>query len=65
MECVVLEIYADSNAVLSHAGNVGEHLQQLVELADFSIELYGNPSEELLEAIQGMDITVYPLAAGL
>ena len=29
MECVVLETYTDSPAVLAHAGNVGEHLQKL------------------------------------
>jgi len=65
MECVVLEIYANSEAVLAHAGNVGGHLQKLLELADFSLELYGNPSKELLDAIQGMNVTVYPLFAGL
>ena len=65
MECVVLETYADSEAVLAHAGNVGEHLQKVREVADISIELYGDPSEELRKAIEGLAPKIYPFFSGL
>ena len=53
MECVVLETYTDSQAVLAHAGNVGEQLQKVLEVADLSIELYGNPTQELRKCNRG------------
>ena len=65
MECVVLETYADSLAVLAHAGNVGELLGKILEVADLSLELYGNPSEELRNAIEGMNPKIYPFNSGL
>ena len=65
MECAVLETYADSQAVLAHAGNVGEHLQKVLEVADLSLELYGNPSEELKNAIEGLNPKIYPYFSGL
>lgn len=65
MECVVLETYTDSQAVLAHAGHVGEYLQKVSEVADLSIELYGNPSEELRKAIEGLAPKIYPFFSGL
>ena len=65
MECVVLETYIDSQAVLAHAGNVGDHLQKVLEVANLSIELYGNPSEELRNAIEAMAPKIYPFYSGL
>jgi quinol monooxygenase YgiN len=65
MECVVLETYSDSQAVLAHSGNVGELLQKILEVADLSLQLYGNPSEELKNAIVGMDVKIYPFHSGL
>lgn len=41
MECVVLETYSDSQAVIAPAGNVDELLQKVLEVADLSLELYG------------------------
>jgi quinol monooxygenase YgiN len=61
MECVVWEVYANSEAVLAHAGNVGEYLGQLAEVADLTIEIYGSPSQELINAISGMDVQTYSL----
>jgi len=57
--------YTDSQAVLAHAGNVGDHLQKVLEVADLSIELYGNPSEELRNAIETMAPKIYPFYSGL
>ena len=52
-ECVVRETYQDSNALLTHMQNVGPQLGSLMEISDFSAELYGDPSTELREASQG------------
>ena len=65
MECVVMEIYTDSQAVMAHSGNVGELLQKILEVADLSLQLYGNPSEELKNALEGLDVKVYPFYSGL
>jgi quinol monooxygenase YgiN len=65
MECMVVEAYADSNAVLAHAVNVGEQLQKSMELSDLSIEIYGNPSEELSKAIEILAPKVFPYFSGL
>lgn len=65
MECKVLETYSDSQAVLAHSGNVSELLQKVLEVADLSLELYGNPSEELKNAIEGMAVKIYPFYSGL
>ncbi len=65
MECVVLEIYTDSQSLMAHAGNVGEYLQKAIELADLSLELYGNPSEELIVALAGLSVKIYPFFAGI
>ena len=65
MECTVLESYENSQAVMAHAGNIGEHLGKVLEIADFTIEVYGNPSEELKSALEGMAPKVFPHYAGL
>ncbi len=65
MECVVLEIYTDSQSVLAHAGNVGELLQKALDAADLSLELYGNPSDELKNALAGLNIKIYPFFSGM
>lgn len=58
-ECVVLERYRDSAALLEHLSNLGETFTGLLAIADFSGEVYGSPSEELLKATEGLDVTVY------
>ena len=65
MECVVLEDYADSAAVLVHAGNVGPLLQESASLADLSLEVYGKPSGQLVKAMEGMNIKMYPFYRGI
>ena len=64
-ECVVREIYTDSNAVLAHMRNVGELLGQLNAMTDFELELYGNPSENLQQAAAGLNPKVYSFYQGL
>ncbi len=65
MECVVWEVFEDSDAIIAHSGNVGPYLDQLIGLAKASIEIYGDPSQELLQAIEGLDIKVYPFVDGI
>ena len=65
MECGVLEVYADSDAVLAHAANVGGLLQRSFEFGDLMLDVYGNPSDELIKAIEGIGATIYPYFSGL
>ena len=64
-ECVVREIYADSNAVLTHMGNIGALLGQLLAMSEFDLEVYGNMSEELKNAAAGLNPKVYSFYQGL
>ena len=65
-KCFVREIYANSDAVLAHMGNMGDTLGQLVELGGgLEVEVFGNPSAALIEAAADLAPTVYPFHAGL
>lgn len=64
-ECVVRERYVDSEAVLDHMTNVGELLGGLVELSTISLDIYGSPSSELKNALDGWDVTYYDFGVGL
>lgn len=64
-EGAINEEYKNSEAVLEHMVNMSE-LQEL--FSNFSINhinVYGDPSPELLEAIKGADIRVYSYSQGL
>jgi len=63
----VIEVYRDSPSLLAHAGNVGPLLQETGELSDLSLELYGDPDDELKNALAGMEVEVnlFPYYAGL
>lgn len=64
-ECVVREAYIDSNAVMTHMGNVGELLGQLFSISEFNLEVYGNPSEELQQAASSLNPKVFSFYNGL
>ena len=64
-ECVIIETYPDSNALLVHLGNLGDLFGKLLEVADFEAEVYGSPSEELQKATAGLKIKVYSFYQGL
>ena len=51
--------YTDSSTFLEHVTNLGDTLGQLLAVSDMSVEIYGTPSEELVTATEGLDITVY------
>lgn len=58
-ECVVLERYKDSDAVLQHRANLRDALAELSSVSDYSIEVYGSPLGELLQAVEAIDAPVY------
>ena len=64
-ECVLRETYPDSKALLVHLGNIGDLFGKLIALGDFSAEIYGKPSDDLLNAIRGLDIKVYSFYQGI
>jgi quinol monooxygenase YgiN len=57
--CIVRERYEDSDAVVRHAANLGDTLEELLGVCDLSLEVCGTPSTELLEFLEGMDVSVY------
>ena len=64
-EYVVLERYRDSGAMLEHVANLGETMVALLKVAELSLEVYGTPSDELTNALEGLDVTVYGYMQGL
>lgn len=58
-ECVVRERYRDSDAVLEHIENMGGAFGALLATCDISLELYGDPSPELMAASEGLSVEVY------
>ena len=65
MECAVLEDYADSQAVLEHAANTGALLQKAMEIGEISLEVYGNPNEELSGILKNFGAKIFPFSSGL
>ena len=64
-ECIVKERYVDSEAGLDHMANVGELLGGLVELSTISLEIYGSPSDDIKNALDGWDVTYFDFWVGL
>ena len=58
-ECVVLEAYRDSEAVLQHNANLGATLGAILAICDCTFELFGSPSPELVKATAGLNLKVY------
>lgn len=58
-ECIVLERYRDSDAVMSHMANIGEEMAQISAIAEVSIKALGEPSSQLMEASEGLNIEYY------
>jgi Antibiotic biosynthesis monooxygenase len=63
--CVVRETYANSDAVLAHVDNVGPLLGRLVELGGgLELEVFGEPSEALRNALAAFNPPVYSFVQG-
>jgi len=63
--CTVIETYQDSEATLAHVQNVQEPLSQLMGISDFSIEVFGNASLELKDALASMNVVPVSFFKGL
>ena len=64
-ECVVLEVYDDSNAVLAHLANLGDLFGQLMTVSDLTIEVFGDPSPELRQVGASVGAGIYSFFQGL
>ncbi len=64
-ECVIRETFTDSDALLAHIANLGEVLGEILEMGHFSSEIYGNPTQELMDAVAGFNVQVYSFYSGL
>ncbi len=58
-ECVVRETYRDSEAVLEHIANLGATLGTILAVCDWTFEVFGSPSPELVAAAAGLSLKVY------
>ena len=56
---MVLESYRDSAAVLEHIANLGPTLGAILSLGDWTFELFGSPSPELVKVSAGLTLKVY------
>jgi hypothetical protein len=64
-KCVVRETYADSDAVMMHLGLVGDLLGKIIEVGGgIEIEVFGDPSDTLLNATQALQPTIYSYFQG-
>ncbi len=64
-ECLVRERYRDSDAVMQHAANLGDTLGELLAVCDLSVEVFGEPSAELLKVTAEIPTTVYKFFQGI
>lgn len=64
-ECVVRERYVDSNAILAHIANLGDLFGKILQVSDFSVEVYGEPSQELINATTALNPKIYSFYQGL
>jgi len=64
-ECVVVETYDSSEALLAHFQTVEEPLGEALEFTTVELELYGEPSAELREALTSLGARFYTYLQGL
>ena len=63
--CVVQETYEDSAALLAHAANMADTFDQLLAAGgSCTLEMFGDPSTELMKAISGRDLSIYSYFQG-
>lgn len=65
-ESEIREEYKNSEALLEHMVNLRETLEEaFIDFPVDHVNIYGNPSPELLEAVKGMDVRLYSFSQGL
>jgi quinol monooxygenase YgiN len=60
-ECIVLERYRDSEALMEHAGHLGALNEAIVATGSVSGALLGAPNAELRALMSGSDVGVFTL----
>ena len=58
-ECVVRETYIDSESVLKHMANLGATMGAILAVCDWTFEVFGSPSPELVKAAASLSPKVY------
>jgi quinol monooxygenase YgiN len=64
-ECIAIDSYNSSEAVLAHIKNVGPSMRELRQLAEVTAELLGSPSQALLDTLQFKSKGIYAYLDGL
>ena len=59
-ECIVLERYKDSEALIQHAANVGDLMEAILATGSVSGELLGEPSADLRAELAGGPVRLFP-----
>jgi len=60
-ECIVLERYRDSEALIEHAAHLGDLSQAIAQTGSVSGVLLGEPSAELGTMLAGGDVGLFTL----
>ena len=58
-ECIVLERYRDSAALMQHTANLGQLMQEILATGDVTGELLGEPSAEIRESLSGSAVRLF------
>ena len=62
--CTLIEQYPNADHILVHLGNVGATLGQLLEVADISIDVYGEISDEARGALDPLGAVYHAHRSG-
>jgi len=58
-ECIVIERYRNSEALLQHSANQGDRMAELLKICTISGEVCGSPSLELKSALESYGVPVF------
>jgi quinol monooxygenase YgiN len=58
-ECIVLERYRDSEALMEHAAHLGDMMEAILATGTVSGELLGEPSEELRAGLEDGPVRLF------
>ena len=65
-EAICLERYTNSQAMIEHIDHVGaENIEGLGATSEVSVELFGSPSQTLIDRLGGPGVPVFAFVAGL
>lgn len=58
-ECLAIERYRDSEALLEHFANLGDTMTAIFETCSGGGEICGTPSPELIQALKGSPVQIF------